>query len=533
MRAGVRRSTRHGDAGRVLAAWPARALLGGYAVSMVGGLFSVVRGLSVPVVAAPSMILFGLVGLVLAVRCWRLGRLERRTRQAWGILSLAFLLIQVFPVLFGVFGADRFPSPGDVVRLVFTLVLFAGLVRFPVVPLGRTQRRKIGLDVATVVVGGFTVFWYLVLGPGFAATGAPARTVVAACAYPLVDLVLIFGLANILLRGADPATRRPLTLLAAGGGCFIVADVYLGYVRSHGLSIDRMDAWPILVYLTAHFLFALSAYDQYRQAAGVPAPANTAPRAPVAARLPYLAVALAYGLMLVAAAAEGQLFPWSGLVLGGVGITGVVMTRQVLVQQESHHLATTDGLTGLANRLQLYEAIDRAMSRAHRSGQAIAVVLADMNGFKAVNDTLGHKAGDQLLVQFATVLRRCVLGSDLVCRLGGDEFALVLHDIQDATNAEAVVERILADMQHPVDLGGTPVQMRASFGIAVCQPGQLGADELLHRADLAMYRAKRAGTGGLARYHPTMADERQTSPEADTGPAAGAAAAAGSLPLMG
>jgi diguanylate cyclase len=508
----VRPPARSG-AGGLLSAWPARALACGYAVSMIGGMVTLARGGSVPAVTAPTMVLFGLFGLVLAVRCSRHSGLTRRTRQAWAVMSVAFLLMLVFPVLFGVFGADRFPSPGDVLRLAFTFVLFGGLVRFPVGALSGTARRKIGLDVITVVIGGFTVLWYLVIGPGLTSTSVSVRAVLAASAYPMADLVLIFGLASVLLRGTDRSIRRPLTLLAAGGSCFVLADCYLGYLRSHGLSIAAMDHWPLLVYLTAHFLFALAAYDQYRQPGGAALSVGGARHLPVATRLPYLAVAVAYTLMLLAAGAERRLFPWSGLVLGGVGITAVVMTRQVLVQRESHQLATTDGLTGLANRLQLYEAMHRAATRAERTGRAFAVVLADMNGFKAVNDTMGHKAGDQLLVEFAAVLRRCVLGSDVVGRLGGDEFALVLQDITDAAGGEAVVRRILAEMQQPVPLADTLVTLRASFGIAVCRPGETEPDELLHRADLAMYQAKRAGSGGFACYDPTAVDGDRSSVE--------------------
>jgi diguanylate cyclase (GGDEF)-like protein len=155
----------------------------------------------------------------------------------------------------------------------------------------------------------------------------------------------------------------------------------------------------------------------------------------------------------------------------------------------------------------------RAATRAERTGRAFAVVLVDMNGLKAVNDTMGHKAGDQLLVEFAAVLRRCVLGSDVVGRLGGDEFALVLQDITNAAGAEAVVRRVLAEMQHSVPLADTLVTLRASFGIAVCRPGETEPDELLHRADLAMYQAKRADSGGFACYDPTAVDGDRSSLE--------------------
>jgi diguanylate cyclase (GGDEF)-like protein len=133
-------------------------------------------------------------------------------------------------------------------------------------------------------------------------------------------------------------------------------------------------------------------------------------------------------------------------------------------------------------------------------------MLVDMNGFKQINDTLGHEAGDQLLVAFGQILRRNVLGADVVGRLGGDEFAVVLHNIGSEANVVAVAERIAADMRHPVLLGDTPVQPSASIGIAVAGPGELSPDELMHRADLAMYRAKRAKTTGFELYSDDLAE---------------------------
>lgn len=480
------------------------AFYGTYALMMAGGLNLVVRGQVAVAFAAPGMMLSGLVGLAFGVRCWRYRGLDDRTRRAWGIISIAFILMLAVPVLFAEFGAVRFPSPGDVVRMMLSLTLVTGLLTFPLRSISPRERRRIGLDLATVVVSGFSMLWYLVVGPGIAMTGASFDRVAAATAYPVTDLVLIFGVATVLLRGTDPSTRRPLSMLAAGGGFFVVGDTYLGYVRANDLPIELINTWPLLCYLTAHFLFATAALHQYERASGRRVRIGPERRVPVSTQLPYVAVGLAYSLMLAAAVAEGQLYPWSGLVAGGIGITGLVVARQVTAQRESHLMAVTDGLTGLANRPRLYDALDQALAQGSRANRTTGVVLADMNGFKHVNDTMGHQAGDQLLVGFGIILRRCVLGSDLVGRLGGDEFVIVLNDIRETANAEAVVRRILAEMQQPIMIDGSAIRLRASFGIAVCAPGEVEADELLHRADLAMYRAKRHGTTGWECYDPTM-----------------------------
>jgi diguanylate cyclase (GGDEF)-like protein len=335
-------------------------------------------------------------------------------------------------------------------------------------------------------------------------TGISIGKIVAASVYPVTDLLLTFSVAAVLLRATDPSTRGPLSLLAGAAASFIIGDVCLGYLRSHGLSVKLIDKWPLLIYLTAHLLLAAACLNQHRQAGRSRAATGGQRQVPVSTRLPYAAVVLGYTLMTVAAAGEKRLFPWSGLVLGSVCITAVVIARQMVMQRESHRLAGTDALTGLANRAQLYDTVARALERAEKSGRSTAVILADMNGFKRINDTLGHQAGDQMLGAFGQVLRRGVFGSDVAARLGGDEFAIVLHDIGEIGNAEAVLRRIRAEMIQPVTMGDRSVTLQASFGVAVCGPGQAGTDDLLHRADLAMYRAKREKNAGWVCYEPSM-----------------------------
>jgi len=485
--------------------WRSALFAGPYALAMVVGSVRLVGGattVTLPVV--PVMAVYGMVALVFALRCWRSRSLDTRTRRAWGVLSLTYVLLLIFPILFQVFPPLRFPGPGDFVRIAFTLALSAGLLTFPLRTPGRSERRKIALDVATVVLGGFNALWYFVIGPGIDTTGLGVDEVVAAFVYPLTDLILISSIAGVLLRATDPSTRRSLEILAGATGIFIVGDVCLGYLRSHGLPIQLINTWPLLIFLTAHFLLAVAGLQQLRRAAH----SRIAPRGqrwvPTSNRLPYAAVVVGYCLMSIAAVREARLFPWSGLVLGCVGITALVVVRQMMVQQESHRLAITDALTGLANRAQLYDTLTEALERGSETGQSVAVVVADMNGFKQVNDTLGHQAGDQLLVAFARALDRCVLGKDLVARLGGDEFAVVLRDIRQVDNAVSVVERVLAEMRQPVMVMDRPIQLRASFGIALCGPGDASTDVLLRRADLAMYGAKQGNKGGWMCYDPVM-----------------------------
>jgi diguanylate cyclase (GGDEF)-like protein len=161
-----------------------------------------------------------------------------------------------------------------------------------------------------------------------------------------------------------------------------------------------------------------------------------------------------------------------------------------------HHQAFHDHLTGLANRSLLREHLQHALARAKR-GSPVAVLLIDLDGFKQVNDTHGHAAGDQLLVAVAGRLLDGVRGADTAARLGGDEFAVVLDGMDASEDAVVVAGRLLAAVQEPVRVAGVLLTPAASVGVA-CWHGHAGIDELLHDADTAMYAAKSAGKGRVA-----------------------------------
>ena len=146
-----------------------------------------------------------------------------------------------------------------------------------------------------------------------------------------------------------------------------------------------------------------------------------------------------------------------------------------------HHQAFHDNLTGLANRSLLREHLQHALARAHR-GSPVAVLLIDLDGFKEVNDTHGHAAGDQLLVAVAQRLRDGIRGADTAARLGGDEFAVVLDGMDAAEDAVVVAGRLLTAVQARVGAAGTELTPRASFGVA-CWHGHAEIDEVLHHAD--------------------------------------------------
>jgi diguanylate cyclase (GGDEF)-like protein/PAS domain S-box-containing protein len=171
------------------------------------------------------------------------------------------------------------------------------------------------------------------------------------------------------------------------------------------------------------------------------------------------------------------------------------LRERIAAEERLNYLAFHDPLTTLPNRLLLGERLRAAVSRAVRSGRSVALLYLDLDGFKHVNDTLGHEQGDRLLQAMAGRLQACVRGHDAVARLGGDEFVVVLEDVRDPREPARVAEKIIAALSAPFEAGGMELRMYASVGIGMAPAHGSTADQLLKAADAAMYRAKRGGQG--------------------------------------
>ena len=161
------------------------------------------------------------------------------------------------------------------------------------------------------------------------------------------------------------------------------------------------------------------------------------------------------------------------------------------------HQAYHDSLTGLASRGLFLERLTQQLSLAAREGVGVALLFFDLDFFKEVNDTLGHAAGDQLLMTIAHRVKEQLRGSDVAARFGGDEFAAMLWDVGAPRDGVAlgVADRLLAAIEAPVPLGDREVPVTASIGIAYAVVGETDPGPLMRRADQAMYRAKHGGRG--------------------------------------
>jgi diguanylate cyclase (GGDEF)-like protein/PAS domain S-box-containing protein len=166
------------------------------------------------------------------------------------------------------------------------------------------------------------------------------------------------------------------------------------------------------------------------------------------------------------------------------------ITQQTLAERRVQQLATKDALTGLFNRSALLEHVSAEIARAERSGVQLAVMFIDLDRFKAVNDMLGHAAGDELLCECAKRLTACVREGDVVARLGGDEFVVLLTDVQATDTVVAIAERMLEQLSAPYHLHGHDARASASIGIGMYPADGCNVTVLMKNADIAMYHAK-------------------------------------------
>lgn len=168
--------------------------------------------------------------------------------------------------------------------------------------------------------------------------------------------------------------------------------------------------------------------------------------------------------------------------------------------------ANFDTLTGLPNRRMFFDRMSQEIKRATRARQLFAVLFVDLDGFKEINDALGHQAGDDLLVDVSNRLANCIRKSDTLARLGGDEFIIILSALENQSSVETIADKILKVMNEPFELEGQQPQITASIGIAIFPLHGLDGDSLISHADTAMYDAKDIGKNCWVMYEPKPAE---------------------------
>ena len=183
------------------------------------------------------------------------------------------------------------------------------------------------------------------------------------------------------------------------------------------------------------------------------------------------------------------------------------ITERIQAEAQIRRLAFFDDVTGLPNRKAFQDNLERMLLAARRKGVTLALLMLDLDDFKAVNDTWGHPAGDLLLREVAQRIRHLLRAADVVARLGGDEFVIIQDGIHSVGDIAVLCGKLMSALEMPVELEQAQVRPRASLGIAISEGGEVDSAELIRRADLALYRAKEAGKGQWAFYDERLSDQ--------------------------
>jgi diguanylate cyclase (GGDEF)-like protein len=439
------------------------------------------------------------------VFAWRVSRranLGYRTCRAWRLLSLALLLYLLGDLvqfwIENVMHRVAYPTWSDAAYLGFYVVAFCGLVTFPSRRSSGSERLRRLLDLGTVFTGGAVLIWYLALGPAVANGLRFDLFDLVTYAYPVGDLLLLFGILTLLWRGVPRSSVMALQIFAVGLLLFIAADLTYAYITVHStyLGGDPVDTlWMLGV--AAVFLAAASQLRTKPTGIVVEPPESVAGRPSF---LPYVAVLSSYVLLAYVGLRTVGFNPLGGILLGALVLTLLVSVRQYIALRDYgqlaaryQQLASIDGTTGVFSRRHFMEMAEAAFAHAQRLGQSVVALMIDIDHFKQINDLHGHIAGDQVLSDLARACRENVRPEDIVGRYGGDEFIVIVPGITSlrAVNLANHLTRRVIDF-HGND--GKLLVYHASVGIAECPPYDDLTTLLIH-ADRAMYTAKQSGGG--------------------------------------
>ena len=459
------------------------------------------------------------VGIAATYAAWRAAQrcsASPRLRSAWRLLGLAFFSYlggDVAWLVYELVGQKPYPSAGDALYLAFYPLMLAGVLRFPGAQRTRGERVRLLLDLAVVAVGGSAVVIYVVLGPVALQGGSSALQKAFSIAYPVGDMVLLVGIATLLLGRPLACSRLALRVLAVALLFYVTSDLIFGYITLHSTyqTGDPVD----LLSMVALMLLAIAAAAQQSPEGAEEVPSTEERQRP--SRVPYVAVTVGFGLLLFSQR-QGSLFPGLILTIAAVLLATLVSVRQFLAQRDLintqrqlSHQSLHDALTGLPNRALALDRAQQMLARARRQQAPIAALFIDLDGFKHVNDTFGHAAGDELLRIVAKRLLTVIRDADTAARLGGDEFVILLDGSTLDAGPELVAERLLEVLRQPYDVSeelGRALSVTASIGIAVGI--NITAGDLLRNADLALYAAKAAG-----RNHYTLFESNMQSAATD------------------
>jgi diguanylate cyclase (GGDEF)-like protein len=487
--AGAIRPNRVSSTTRVACRWQdmiMRAEPSAWLLWTTAGVMGIVAHLLVPA-GLPNALLNEAIGAASVVAIIVAVRIHRPARPAlWYLLAAAQVAATIGDALFDYYkyvaDIDPYPSVADLSYLMLYPLTAAGL--FILIKSRTSGRDRAGLlDAAIIATGLGLVSWVFLMQPLAADTSNSLLTRIADVAYPAGDVLLVAMLARVLTTpGARTASYR---MLAASQLVTLVADVFFSALNTVGeYDLGFVDD----IFLLAYVLIGASALHPSMKSLSEVAP----DRAPGLSRVRLVVLA---GASLLAPAilfwqgATDRSIDWFPVSVGSVALFLLVLARiSGLVTQVKDQaaqlaaLAHNDGLTGVPNRRAWDLDLPREMARARRAHMAVSIALLDVDHFKRYNDQFGHQAGDELLKAAAAAWSAQLRPGDLLARYGGEEFGVVLPGLT-AEQAVEVIGRLMA---------ATPLNQTVSAGVA-CWDGIESPEQLVGRADTALYQAKRTG----------------------------------------
>ncbi len=401
-----------------------------------------------------------------------------------------------------------FPSPADFFFLFAIPLAVGGLLAMPTSADDRRDRTRVVLDGMIAAASVLFVSWVTVLGPTLHSSSGSTLERAIGLAYPVGD-VMIITMVIVALGRSDAAGRIAIGLAGLGFVAFALADSLFVYTT---LRTDDVSNVSNVAWIAGYLLIALGAlHASHNPPARVSSLARREQAGNALILLPYIPVAVVLGLAIGGAVVSDPIVVGDAEFWIGVSLIVLLVVRQAFVIVENSRLTRSlaksnerlqyqlvhDALTGLPNRPLFLDRLSGALSRMERSHGLVAVMFVDLDLFKEANDTYGHEAGDDVLITVGHRLVEALRTSDTVARFGGDEFLVLCEDVDSVDEARELAQRLQTAITEPMQMGDFEVRVQASIGLAVTDDPGDRPDEVVGRADRAMYDAKRKGRARL------------------------------------